>query len=118
MRGRMLHRLPVRAGQFLQWRFLDGPGFTRAHPYSLSAAPDGKTLRITAAHLGDGSARLATLRPGTKVLFEGPYGRLHEGVRTRRQVLLMASGLRRTPTLRVLQRPGQPAGGGDTAPAA
>jgi predicted ferric reductase len=110
MRGRMLHRLPVQAGQFFQWRFLDGPGFTRAHPYSLSAAPDGKTLRITAAHLGDGSARLATLRPGTKVLFEGPYGRLHEGVRTRRKVLLMASGIGITPMRALLegldQRPG------------
>jgi predicted ferric reductase len=110
MRGRMLHRLPVRAGQFFQWRFLDGPGFTRAHPYSLSAAPDGRTLRITAAHLGDGSARLATLRPGTKVLFEGPYGRLHEGVRTRRKVLLMASGIGITPMRALLeeldQRPG------------
>jgi predicted ferric reductase len=110
MRGRMLHRLPVRAGQFLQWRFLDGPGFTRAHPYSLSAAPDGRTLRITAAHLGDGSARLATLRPGTKVLFEGPYGRLHEGVRTRRKVLLMASGIGITPMRALLeeldQKPG------------
>ena len=110
MRGRMLHRLPVHSGQFLQWRFLDGPGFTRAHPYSLSAAPDGKTLRITAAHLGDGSARLATLRPGTKVLFEGPYGRLHEGVRTRRKVLLMGSGIGITPMRALLegleQRPG------------
>ena len=111
MRGRMLHRLPVRAGQFLQWRFLDGPGFTRAHPYSLSAAPDGRTLRITAAHLGDGSARLARLRPGTKVAFEGPYGRLHEGVRTRRKVLLMASGIGITPMRALLeeldQRPGE-----------
>jgi len=111
MRGRMLHRLPVRAGQFLQWRFLDGPGFTRAHPYSLSAAPDGRTLRITAAHLGDGSARLARLRPGTKVLFEGPYGRLHGGVRTRRKVLLMASGIGITPMRALLeeldQRPGE-----------
>ena len=110
MRGRMLHRLPVRAGQFFQWRFLDGHGFTRAHPYSLSAAPDGRTLRITAAHLGDGSARLATLRPGTKVFFEGPYGRLHEGVRTRRKVLLMASGIGITPMRALLeeldQRPG------------
>ena len=110
MRGRMLDRLPVRAGQFLQWRFLDGPGFMRAHPYSLSAAPDGRTLRITAAHLGDGSARLARLRPGTKVLFEGPYGRLHEGVRTRRKVLLMASGIGITPMRALLeeldQRPG------------
>ncbi|NMM33328.1 MAG: ferredoxin reductase family protein [Phycicoccus sp.] len=110
MSGRDLHRLPVRAGQFLQWRFLDGPGATRAHPYSLSAAPDGRTLRITAAHLGDGSERLARLRPGTRVLFEGPYGRMHEGVRTRRKVLLMASGIGITPMRALLesmdQRPG------------
>jgi len=93
MSGRNLHRLPAQAGQFLQWRFLAGPGASRAHPYSLSAAPDGRTLRITVAHLGDGSAGLASLRPGTKVFIEGPYGRLHEGVRTRRKVLLMASGI-------------------------
>ena len=110
MSGRMLHKLPARAGQFLQWRFLDGRGFTRAHPYSLSAAPDGRTLRITASHLGAGSARLANLRPGTRVAFEGPYGRLHEGVRTRRKVLLMASGIGITPMRALLeeldQRPG------------
>ncbi|HEY8883252.1 MAG TPA: ferredoxin reductase family protein [Dermatophilaceae bacterium] len=110
MAGRNLHRLPARAGQFMQWRFLDGPGATRAHPYSLSAAPDGRTLRITAAHLGDGSARLARMRPGTRVAFEGPYGRLHEGVRTRRKVLLMASGIGITPMRALLeamdQRPG------------
>lgn len=91
--GRGLARMPVRAGQFLQWRFLDGPGWSRAHPYSVSAAPDGRTLRFTAAHVGDGSTRLATLRPGTRVLVEGPYGRLHEGVRSRRKVLLMGSGI-------------------------
>ena len=43
MTGRRLDRLPVRAGQFFQWRFLDGPGWTRGNPYSLSAAPDGRT---------------------------------------------------------------------------
>jgi len=110
MSGRRLDRLPARAGQFLQWRFLDRPGFTRAHPYSLSAAPDGRTLRITAAHLGDGSSSLAELRPGTKVAFEGPYGRLHQGVRTRSKVLLMASGIGITPMRALLeeldQRPG------------
>lgn len=110
MGGRMLDRLPVRAGQFFQWRFLARPGLTRAHPYSLSAAPDGRSLRITAAHLGDGSSALASLRPGTRVLFEGPYGRLHEGVRTRRKVLLMASGVGITPMRALLealdQRPG------------
>jgi len=108
--GPGVDRLPARAGQFFQWRFLDGPGWSRANPYSLSAAPDGRTLRFTAAHVGEGSARLATLTPGTRVLVEGPYGRLHGGVRTRRKVLLMGSGIGITPMRALLeelpQRPG------------
>ena len=107
MSGRMLSRLPVQAGQYFQWRFLDGPGMTRAHPYSLSAAPDGQTLRITVAHLGDGSAAVAGLHPGMRVLFEGPYGRLHAGVRTRRKVLLMASGIGVTPMRALLEELGR-----------
>ena len=101
--GRHLHRLPVRAGQFFQWRFLDGPGWSRANPYSLSAAPDGRTLRITAAAVGDGSNRLADLRPGTKVLVEGPYGRLHAGVATRDKALLVGAGIGITPLRALLE---------------
>ena len=101
--GRQLHRLPVQAGQFLHWRFLGGPGASRAHPYSLSAAPDGHSLRITVAHLGDGSCARARLRPGTRVMVEGPYGRLHAGVRTRTKVLLMASGIGITPMRALLE---------------
>jgi ferredoxin-NADP reductase/DMSO/TMAO reductase YedYZ heme-binding membrane subunit len=101
--GRGVSRMPVRAGQFFQWRFVDGPGWTRANPYSISAAPDGATLRFTAAHAGDGSARLATLRPGTRVLVEGPYGRMHGGVRAHRKVLLMGSGIGITPMRALLE---------------
>ncbi len=101
--GDGVRHLPVRAGQFLQWRFLDGPGWTRANPYSVSAAPDGRTLRFTAAHVGDGSARLARLRPGTRVLVEGPYGRLHGGIRSRRKVLLIGSGIGITPMRALLE---------------
>ena len=108
--GAGLGRLDVRPGQFLQWRFLDGPGSSRPHPFSVSAAPRGDHLRITAAAVGDGSARLATLRPGTRVLVEGPYGRMHDGVRTRRKVLLMGAGIGITPMRALLegleQRPG------------
>ncbi|HMM95652.1 ferredoxin reductase family protein [Phycicoccus sp.] len=108
--GDGVRHLPVRAGQFLQWRFLDGPGWSRANPYSVSAAPDGRTLRFTAAHAGDGSTRLARLRPGTRVLLEGPYGRMHAGVREHRKVLLMGSGIGITPMRALLeelpQRPG------------
>lgn len=93
MTGRDLDRLRAAAGQFFSWRFLTGPGWMRAHPYSLSAAPDGRSLRITVKDLGDGSQALASVRPGTRVLIEGPYGRLHAGVRTQRKVTLLASGI-------------------------
>src|SRR3954451_3166039 len=95
--GRRMDRLPVRAGQFLTVRFLDGPGWTRANPFSLSAGPDGRSLRIAAKALGEGSARLAHLRPGTRVLFEGPYGRLSSRARTQRKVFLAGAGVGVTP---------------------
>ena len=95
--GRGLHGLRAQAGQFFVWRFLDGPGWTRGNPYSLSAAPGRRGLRITAKDLGDGSRRLADLRPGTRVLFEGPYGRLTESRRTQRYVAFLACGIGITP---------------------
>src|SRR6195952_424337 len=89
--------LQAEAGQFFNFRFLNGRGWTRAHPYSLSAAPDGEQLRITAKVVGDGSAALQTLRPGTRVLVEGPYGRLSSRARTRRRVALVGAGVGITP---------------------
>jgi ferredoxin-NADP reductase len=111
MRGRNLHRLPVAAGQFFTWRFLTGAGWMRGHPYSLSAAPAGDTLRITVKDLGDGSRGLASLRPGTRVAVEGPFGRMHAGVRTRRKVTLLASGIGVTPLRALLEE--LPQGPGD-----
>jgi ferredoxin-NADP reductase len=87
----------VTAGQFLTWRFLTGPGWTRAHPYSLSAAPDGRSLRITVKGLGDGSALVCGLRPGVRVVIEGPYGRLTERPRTRDKIAFIGAGVGVTP---------------------
>lgn len=103
MGGRGLHRLPARAGQFLIFRFLDGPGWSRGNPYSLSAAPRHDRLQITAKNLGDGSNRLATLRPGTKVLLEGPYGKLTGEARVGSKVAMIASGIGITPMRALLQ---------------
>ena len=102
LRGRDLHRLPVRAGQFLLWRFLDGPGWSRAHPYSLSAPPRGDLMRITVKDLGDGSARVAALRPGTRVLIEGPYGRLTGQHWRGGGITMLACGVGLTPLLALL----------------
>jgi ferredoxin-NADP reductase len=95
--GRRLDRLRVDAGQFLSWRFLGRQGWTRANPYSLSAAPDGSSLRITVGAVGDGSGTLAALRPGDRVLFEGPHGRLSARTRTRRKIALIGAGVGMAP---------------------
>jgi predicted ferric reductase len=97
MTGRHLDRLRVEPGQFFTWRFLSGKGWTRAHPYSLSAAPDGSSLRISVKALGDDSSELPGLRPGTRVLVEGPYGRLSPRARTRHKVALIGAGVGVTP---------------------
>jgi predicted ferric reductase len=103
LRGRHLPGLGIRAGHFLNWRFLNGPGWTRANPYSLSAAPGSRSLRITVKDLGDGSRTLARLRPGTRALIEGPYGRLTADVRTCRRVTMLASGIGITPLRALLE---------------
>ena len=103
MVGRGLHRLRVRAGQFFVFRFLDGPGWSRGNPYSLSAAPGYDRIQITAKDLGDGSSRLARLRPGTKVLIEGPYGRLTGEHRVGDKVAMLACGIGITPLRALLE---------------
>jgi predicted ferric reductase len=90
-------RIRAEAGQFFNFRFLSGAGWTRSHPYSLSAAPDGRHLRITAKVVGDGSAVLSSLRLGTRVLVEGPYGRLGPRARTRPRIALIGAGVGVTP---------------------
>jgi predicted ferric reductase len=111
IRGRHLQRMRVQAGQFFNWRFLGAPGWTRAHPYSLSAAPRPDLLRITVKELGDGSADVTALRPGMRVLVEGPYGRLTGALRQRRHLTFMACGIGITPMRALLEaeyyRPGE-----------
>jgi predicted ferric reductase len=95
--GRDLHELRAESGQFFRWRFLAPDHWTTAHPFSLSAAPTATHLRLTVKTLGDGSARLQDLEPGTWVLAEGPYGAMTAERRTRRHVLLFAGGVGITP---------------------
>ncbi len=45
--GYKLNRLRTKSGQFFIWRFLDGPGWSRANPYSISAAPTENHLRLS-----------------------------------------------------------------------
>ncbi|MER6098599.1 ferric reductase-like transmembrane domain-containing protein [Streptomyces sp. NPDC001728] len=107
--GERLDELTVRPGQFLRWRFLAPGLWWTASPYSVSAVPDGRSLRITVKALGGHSAALARVRPGTLVSAEGPYGALTPDRAAGRPALLLAAGVGITP-LRVLFEtlPGDP----------
>ncbi len=78
-------------------RRLDRKRWWASHPFSLSAAPDGRSLRITVKALGNFSSRLAEIAPGTRVLAEGPFGVFTEAARRRDKIVLIAGGIGITP---------------------
>ena len=101
--GVRLDRLRARAGQFFGWRFLTRDRWWEVHPFSLSAAPDGRRLRITVKALGDFTTALATIPPGTRVVVEGPYGGLAGAPRRHSAVALIAGGAGITPIRALLE---------------
>jgi predicted ferric reductase len=94
--GSHLDELAAEPGQFFRWRFLNRSLWWSSHPYSLSAAPGTDLLRITVKDLGDHSQALSELRPGTRIIAEGPYGAFTAG-RSERGVVLLAGGVGITP---------------------
>ncbi len=96
IKGRDLGELGAAPGQFFRWRFLARGLWWQSHPYSLSALPSDNLMRITVRDVGDPSNMLRSLRPGTKVLAEGPFGAFFPA-RPDRPSLLVAGGVGITP---------------------
>jgi predicted ferric reductase len=94
--GRDLDQFEAEAGQFAIWRFLDRTRWWQAHPFSISAIPDGRRLRITVKNIGDFTSGVHTLKPGTPILIDGPFGKFTERP-ANRKVLLIAGGIGITP---------------------
>jgi predicted ferric reductase len=101
--GHHLDWLNAQPGQWFSWRFLDRERWRQAHPFSLSAAPDGKSFRITIKDLGDFSHTLSGVKPGTFVLAEGPFGAFTAEARARDRVALIAGGVGITPIRSLLE---------------
>ncbi len=80
LRGVDLDRLGAAGGQFFVWRFLARGQWWQAHPYSLSAAPRGGSLRITVRALGRGSAGPRRHPPRHARRTRGPVRHLQRGV--------------------------------------
>jgi predicted ferric reductase len=103
LRGRRLEQMRVAAGQFFLLRFLERGRWWKAHPYSLSAAPDGSSLRFTIKALGNDSAAVRDLPVGTRVIAEGPYGTVSPAAAKRDKVALIGGGIGITPIRAMLE---------------
>lgn len=95
--GRDLESFEFEPGQFAIWRFLDGRRWWEAHPFTFSATPNGEFLRITLKRSGDFNEHAASIRVGTPVLVEGPFGRFTRRSCERSRALLVAGGIGITP---------------------
>jgi predicted ferric reductase len=96
--GVHLERLGAQAGQYFRWRFLGRGLWYQTHPFSLSAAPTNGVLRLTVKGVGNYTRRLKRrIRPGVRVIADGPYGAFTAELRRRQRVLLVGGGVGVTP---------------------
>lgn len=95
--GRRFDALGAQGGQWLSWRFGTRQWWWQGHPYSLSASPQSTQMRITVKDLGDQSGSLLSLKPGTRVFFEGPYGAFRVDRRETDRLVLIGAGVGITP---------------------
>jgi predicted ferric reductase len=103
VKGRQLDRLGARPGQFFLWRFVTRDRWWESHPFSLSEAPNGRTLRMTAKAVGDFTRGLPELQVGTPVVAEGPFGVFTSEARRCEKTLLIAGGIGITPIRALLE---------------
>ena len=68
------------------------------HPFSITSAPDERTLRITVKAVGDYTRAMRLLEPGAEAVVEGPYGSFGAESDNERQ-LWIAGGIGVTPFL-------------------
>ena len=90
--GKRVESLGAEAGQFFMLRVLTAKQWWRPHPFSVSASPSN-TIRFTVGNRGDDTSLLQEIRPGTRVVLEGPFGVFSESKRTKQHVLLLAAGI-------------------------
>lgn len=104
IKGRKLHKLKAEGGQFFNWRFLDSHRWYESHPFSLSAAPTFDSMRFTVKDLGDHSRSLVSVKPGTRVAIEGPYGTFTKArAEKSRPIVLIGGGVGITPIRALLE---------------
>lgn len=101
--GDQIDTFTFTGGQFLIVRFLAKPFYWEAHPFSISKNYDGKGLRQSIKAIGDFTKTIPKIKPGTRVLVEGPYGIFTAHRSVTNKVLLVAGGIGITPYIAILE---------------
>ena len=66
--------LDFRAGQFVYATFHQKGIPRESHPFTITSAPGADSVRLAVKRLGDFTASVMTLRPGSRAQLEGPFG--------------------------------------------
>jgi predicted ferric reductase len=101
--GGRLRRMRGSAGQFCFLRPLTAEGWWRCNPFSLSATPTIDGLRFSIKDRGDASNYITSLRVGTKIAVEGPYGVCTPEVAAGRKVVFVVGGIGIAPARALLE---------------
>jgi len=92
-------------GQFGFIRILDKSISGEEHPFSFTSEPTNKkTISMTIKSLGDWTADVLSIKPGSKARLTGPYGRFSPLMYSSdKAVVLIAGGVGITPMLSILR---------------
>jgi predicted ferric reductase len=100
--GRNLEKFNVKPGQYAHNTFL-AKKFWFTHPFSFSASPNGKYLRLSIKAVGDFTATIPNLPTGTRVIIDGPFGVFTEERAKRDKFLFIAGGIGITPIYSLIE---------------
>lgn len=95
--GDNLQNFPVKPGQFMIFRFLDSERFWQAHPFSLSWVVKDNLIRISVKNSGNFTSQIQSVKPGTRVLVDGPLGIFTSRNASKNKFLFVAGGIGITP---------------------
>ena len=100
--GRHMDRFKFQAGQYANINLLTR-GMWFSHPFSFSSAYNGQFIRLTIKSAGDYTSKIPHVKPGTRVVIDGPLGLFVEKRATRDKYLFIAGGIGITPLRSMLE---------------
>lgn len=102
IRGRNIGSFAFKPGQYASIIVLSKKCWT-PHPFSFSAAPNGDSLRFSIKGLGDYTKAIANVKPGTKIIIDGPMGVFTPDHASTNKYVCIAGGIGITPIFAMLQ---------------